>query len=124
MKEKQRYLILFVGTIILGLASRKISFIPVCTGDMLYAIMAYWLFRILLTNNTLKASFCYALLFCFSIEFLQLVQLPLFIWIRNHPLLRLVFGQGFLWTDLIAYFAGASIAYILDLKIIRGRKNH
>jgi len=119
MKEKQRYIILFISTIILGLVSRKMTFIPPLTGDALYAMMTYWLFRILLTNNALKISLYYALIFCFCIEFLQLIQLPLFIWIRAHPFLRLIFGQGFLWSDLLAYIFGATAAYLLDIKVVR-----
>ncbi|MCW2263715.1 hypothetical protein M2265_005138 [Sphingobacterium kitahiroshimense] len=45
---------------------------------------------------------------------MQLIQTPFFIYIRNNPVLRLVFGQGFLWSDLFGYIAGTGIAYLLD----------
>ncbi|MGJ1348951.1 DUF2809 domain-containing protein [Sphingobacterium sp. UBA7253] len=98
----------------MGLLSRKISAIPTITGDVLYAVMIYWLSRFLFTRKSLLFSFTATLIFCFAIEFLQLVQHPLLIWIRNNPLLRLVFGQGFLWSDLVAYCLGTVGAACID----------
>ncbi|WP_394677856.1 DUF2809 domain-containing protein [uncultured Sphingobacterium sp.] len=114
MKPKIHYLLRVVLTIFLGLLSRKISAIPTITGDVLYAVMIYWLSRFLFTRKPLLFSFTTTLIFCFAIEFLQLVQNPLLIWVRNNPLLRLVFGQGFLWSDLVAYCLGAVGAACID----------
>ncbi|WET68273.1 DUF2809 domain-containing protein [Sphingobacterium sp.] len=116
MKRKTRihYLLFVALTIFLGLLSRKISVIPTITGDVLYAVMIYWLSRFLFTRKSLLFSFATTLIFCFAIEFLQLVQYPLLIWVRSNPLLRLVFGQGFLWSDLAAYCLGAIGAAFLD----------
>ncbi|WP_369012311.1 DUF2809 domain-containing protein [Sphingobacterium sp.] len=111
---KIRYLFLVGLTILLGLLSRKISAIPPITGDVLYAVMIYWLSRFLFTGKSLLFSFVATIIFCFSIEFLQLVQCPLLRSIRSNPLLRLVFGQGFLWSDLVAYCIGTIGAALWD----------
>ena len=111
---KIEYLFLVGLTILLGLLSRKISAIPPITGDVLYAVMIYWLSRLLFMGKSMLFSFVATIIFCFSIEFLQLVQYPLFRWIRSNPLLRLVFGQGFLWSDLVAYCIGAIGAALWD----------
>lgn len=115
--NKIRYIGLAVVTILLGLASRKIAFVPATMGDLLYAVMVYWLCRFLFFNQSNLFSLRIALTFCFFIECLQLVQTPFFIYIRNNPILRLVFGQGFLCSDLLAYAAGAFIALLLDKSI-------
>lgn len=121
MTAKKTYIIAFLITIFSGLLSRKLTAIPLITGDILYAIMAYWMFRILFSNKNLSISIISAILFCFTIEFLQLVQAEPLIWLRNHPYLRLIFGQGFLWTDLIAYIIGTFIAWAID-KILISKK--
>lgn len=113
-KTKICYLFLVIITIILGLASRKTTIIPAIIGDILYAVMAYWIFRFLFYNRSKLFSFKIALTFCFFIECMQLIQTPFFIYIRNNPILRLVFGQGFLWSDLIGYLVGVTIAFLLD----------
>lgn len=112
------YFILLIITIILGLLSRKVSWLPLATGDALYAVMTYWGFRFLLFRRPYYYSLSCALLFCFGLEFLQLVQHPILVELRSHPILRLIFGQGFLWTDLIAYSLGAVIACLIDKKFI------
>ncbi|WP_410528282.1 DUF2809 domain-containing protein [Sphingobacterium sp. CZ-UAM] len=110
------------ATIALGLLSRKITGIPLSWGDGLYAVMIYWLCRFIFFQRSLSFCLVSSLAFCFTIEFLQLVQHPLLISVRNHPLLRLLLGQGFLWSDLIAYIAGSAIAFLLDRSFHRSKK--
>lgn len=117
-KNRLKYFILIIGTIVLGLLSRKMSWLPLATGDALYAVMIYWGFRFLFIKKSLYYSFVMAFVFCFSIEFLQLIQTPFLINARNHSILKLILGQGFLWTDLIAYGLGGSVAYLFDEKFI------
>ncbi|MEN5234025.1 DUF2809 domain-containing protein [Sphingobacterium faecium] len=114
INKKIRYIFLAIITIIVGLASRKLTFIPAVTGDILYAVMVYWLSRFLFYDRSNLFSFTTAVVFCFFIECLQLVQYPFLIYIRNNPILRLVFGQGFLWSDLIGYIVGVALAFFLD----------
>ncbi|WP_181390421.1 DUF2809 domain-containing protein [Sphingobacterium sp. UBA7625] len=101
----------------MGLLARKITVIPLYVGDSLYAVMTYWLCRFIFFHRSFNFCFVSTLVFCFTIEFLQLVQHPLLISVRSHPLLRLLFGQGFLWSDLLAYIAGAFFALLLDRSI-------
>jgi len=115
------YLVLMCATIVFGLLSRKITGIPLSVGDGLYAVMIYWLCRFIFFQRSLNFCFVSSLVFCFAIEFLQLVQHPLLISLRSHPLLRLLFGQGFLWSDLIAYIAGSAIAFLLDRSFHRSK---
>lgn len=113
------YIIAFVLTIFLGLLSRKINGIPLILGDILYATMTYWMFRIIFLNKSPRLIFLLAITFCFTIESLQLIQIEPLIWARNHAILRLVLGQVFLWTDLIAYLIGVTLAYLIDKKYLK-----
>jgi hypothetical protein len=119
---KAHYLALIIITIAMGLLSRKIKVIPLYVGDSLYAVMAYWLCRFIFFQRSFSFCFVSSLVFCFAIEFLQLVQHPLLISIRSHPLLRLLFGQGFLWSDLVAYIVGSVIAFLLDRSFHRAKR--
>ncbi|MBD1428862.1 ribosomal maturation YjgA family protein [Sphingobacterium litopenaei] len=121
-KRRHLYFILIIITIALGLFSRKIDSLPLATGDALYAVMVYLGFRFVFIRKPLYYALLLSIVFCFIIEFLQLVQSPLLIEARNHSLLRLVLGQGFLWSDLIAYSIGAFVCYLLDKKFIFSKK--
>lgn len=116
------YFILSGLVMVLGLLSRKLSgslpeFINFWLGDFLWALMVYFLFRILHSNFTIKTNLLISVSFCYLIEFSQLVHGAFIDSIRATPLGGLVLGFGFLWSDLAAYLAGvltgAGIDYVL-----------
>lgn len=76
IKATKIYLMAFFISIAIGLLSRKIHFIPTITGDIIYAVMSYWMFRVLFHTKALIFSLIASLSFCFTIELLQLIQYP------------------------------------------------
>ena len=118
-KSRITYLILTIATIILGLLSRHFKFIPLFIGDILWAIMVYFIMRFLFISKTVKFNVIAALLFCFLIEFSQLYKAP---WINDlrHTLFgRLVLGEGFLWSDLLCYVIGVGIGVGVDAYFLK-----
>ncbi|MDQ1164984.1 DUF2809 domain-containing protein [Flavobacterium sp. SORGH_AS_0622] len=114
MKSRVYYFIIFLSIIFLGILSRKISFIPLWIGDFLYAVMIYFLVRIFLS---LKKAFLIAfisILICYSIEFLQLYQAEWIVELRKTLFGRYVLGQGFLWSDILAYTFGIAYAFLVE----------
>jgi hypothetical protein len=55
-----------------------------------------------------------ALLFCYCIEFQQLYRAEWILNLRNSTLGHYVLGQGFLWSDLVFYTIGITVAYFMD----------
>ena len=116
-----KYGLIAILTIILGLLSRKIDGIPFFIGDVLYAILQYLILNAFFgTHNKLLIAVV-ALLFCFIIECSQLLTHPILNSIRSTTIGKLVLGQGFLWSDLLAYFIGITVVYIIDTRIFRKR---
>lgn len=91
--------------------------IPAITGDALYAVMMFLMVKFLLINTDYRKIAVISLAICFMIELSQLYDAPWFNQIRNTNLGALVFGRGFLWTDLLAYTVGTVFCLILALKI-------
>ena len=106
-------------TLILGILSRKITDIPLFIGDVLYAVLIYFGFRFLLIDLKKATSLLLSLLFCFSIEILQLVQIDWLIAIRKTTLGHYVLGVGFLWLDLLCYIIGTLLAFLIDWKFVK-----
>lgn len=104
---------------LLGILSRKINFIPLFIGDILYAILIYFGFCFLFPIKNRKQILLFSVLFCFSIEISQLLDLNCLNEIRSTTLGRYILGQGFLWTDLLCYTIGTILAYHFDLKLIK-----
>lgn len=113
------YFLLFVFIIFLGILSRKISFIPLWIGDFLYAVMIYALVRIFFPVKKASLIVLLSLLICYSIEFLQLYQGEWMIELRKTLFGRYVLGQGFLWSDILAYTFGIITAFISEKLILK-----
>lgn len=105
--------------IFLGIISRKTDFIPLYFGDLLYAVMIYLLIRIFLIKNRPIQIAIFSLLICYSVETFQLYKADWIITIRKTLFGRYVFGQGFLWTDILAYTFGIAIAFIIEKIILK-----
>ncbi len=117
MKSRIYYFIIFLSIIFLGILSRKISFIPLWIGDFLYAVMIYFLVRIFLPFKKVYLIALISLLICYGIEFLQLYQAEWIIELRKTLFGRYVLGQGFLWSDILAYTFGITVSLAAE-KII------
>lgn len=123
-RSRYLYFILILLTIITGLLSRT-SIIPSVVypylGDFLYAVMSFFIVGFLFPKmKTLPAVFC-SVLFCYFIEFFQLCELDFFEKLRQNQFMRLILGQGFLWSDMFCYTLGGFSCYWIENT--RGFKN-
>jgi hypothetical protein len=103
-----------IGIIVLipiGLYSRHVSWIPEETGDALWAMMVFCLWRIILVKKELPLIALVSLAHSFLVEFSQLIRWPWLVSFRNTFIGHMMLGQGFLWIDLLAYSIGVAIIY-------------
>ena len=114
-----QYFILIFFVIALGITSRKMDRVPTFFGDTLYAVMVYFGMRMFFINLNIKKTAILALIFCFSIEFLQLCRAEWILEIRRTTLGHYVLGQGFLWSDLGYYALGVMIGFCMDSSWVR-----
>jgi len=108
------YFVITVLVVFLGIASRKVNGIPLLIGDFLYAVMVYFGFRMLLLNSSAVPKILLPLVLCYVIEVQQLYDATWIVSIRNTTIGHYVLGQGFLWSDLVAYTFGIGIAFVID----------
>ena len=123
-KMRVTYLIAIAITILLGLASRNWStllpsFVAQNVGDILWAMMVYFGFRLLLVRKSALTAIWLSFLFSFGIELSQLYQEDWINQIRRTTLGALILGKGFLVEDLVRYTAGIIIATVLDTAAIK-----
>jgi vacuolar-type H+-ATPase subunit I/STV1 len=113
-KTRIHALILVCFTIILGLISRKITIFPLWIGDMLYGVMIFFIVSFIYIKKPTRIVATISLALCYLIEFSQLYQAEWINSIRKTLPGRLVLGQGFLWSDLLAYSVGIlAVSWIL-----------
>ena len=106
--------------IALGLLSRRVKFVPAACGDALWAMMVYCCFRIVLIRKPMIISAMAALITSFAIEFSQMLTPDWLVKIRSTFLGHMLLGQGFLWSDLLAYTIGIAVIYGLTALIRQG----
>lgn len=117
MKKRLNYLILVVVTIGIGLFSRRLEVIPFWIGDSLWAVMVYLIVRSILINKKQLIALQVSILFSYLIELSQVLEWNWLVMVRKHVIGRLILGQGFLWSDIMAYTLGIIIIYSLDSSI-------
>ena len=117
MKDTFCYFILIVVTIIVGLLSRYYAAVPLFIGDVLWALMVYFIMRFLFIKAQTNRIVIYSMSFCYAIEFSQLYKAPWIDKLRHTLFGRLVLGDTFLWGDLLSYTVGIAIGVLISLFI-------
>jgi len=118
MKRKRLvYLIALAVVIITGLLSRRFSSIPNTVGDGLWAVAVFCCWRILMPGKSLCFIAILSLFTAFSVEFLQLIQYDWLVNFRSTTFGHLLLGQGFIWTDLLAYLIGVTLIYFIAIPL-------
>ncbi len=120
MMIKSKLLIPIIGIILLipiGLISRRIGWIPTETGDALWAMMVFCLWRIVLQNKKLPLVAITSLVHCYLVEFSQMITWRWLVSFRQTFIGHMMLGQGFLWIDLLAYSIGIIVIYMIFSRI-------
>jgi hypothetical protein len=108
---------------ILGLSTRHFrtylpNWINLYLGDILWALMIFFLFGVIFKTIETKWVAGLTLLFSFSIEISQLYHSPWIDILRSTTLGGLVLGYSFLWSDLVSYSIGICIGVFIERNII------
>jgi len=88
-------------------------FIRPYLGDVLVVILLYCFLKSFLRLSVLTAALI-VLVFSFSIEFLQLINIVELLQLEKSLLARTVIGTSFSFGDLLAYMAGIGIIVMVE----------
>ncbi len=120
MMIKSKLFTPIIGIILLipiGLISRRIGWIPTETGDALWAMMVFCLWRIVLHNKKLPTVAIVSLAHCYLVEFSQMITWRWIVSFRQTFIGHMMLGQGFLWINLLAYSIGIIVIYMIFSRI-------
>lgn len=121
-RPRLRYAVLLATTVIVGLLSRThfsanrmvLAFARAYVGDVLYTTAVYFLLALVWPRSPSARLCAIALAYSVAIEFSQLIDTPWAHAVRANRLGALVFGRGFLPSDLVCYVIGAGLALAVD----------
>lgn len=122
-RSRVLYCIFIIITMILGLLSRKISYLPYVikaySGDVLWALMIFFMAAFIFNEKKSVIVSIIALGFSYSIEFSQLYHSPWIDSIRSTTLGGLILGFGFLWSDILCYTIGVLAGICIEKLVIK-----
>lgn len=115
---------LFAITVAAGLGSRRFPdrlplFLATYAGDTLWAAMVYWIIVFVRPRLSPLAAAIGTFGFALAIELSQLYHARWLDAIRATRAGALALGQGFLWSDVACYAAGAGLALAIDVALFR-----
>lgn len=118
------YIALIVATVATGLATRRFGaflppFIAAYAPDALWALMVFWIVRLLWPRGATLQVALTALAFSYTIEISQLLHPAWLDAIRHTRLGGLVLGFGFLWSDIACYTVGVGMGILMDRRLAR-----
>ncbi len=124
-RKRTWYLLAFIVTIALGLASRRFphilpSALGKYPGDALWAIMVFFGMGAIFNKVPSFELGCGALAFSFGIEALKLCQAPWLVSLRHTTPGHLVFGHVFAWQNLVAYTVGILLGLLVEALVVPG----
>ncbi|MBC8047186.1 MAG: DUF2809 domain-containing protein [Fimbriimonadaceae bacterium] len=90
-------------------------------GDVLVVMLIYSFIKSFWDMPIFKAAL-YVLLFAYSIEFLQYLQLLKFLELEDSKIAAVILGRNFTWIDMGAYTVGICLIIITE-KILLKRNN-
>ena len=89
------------------------SFIRPYLGDALVVILLYCFVKSFLKLSVATVA-TFVLLFAFTIEFLQFLNIVEKIGLQNSKLARTVIGTSFSWEDIVCYIIGITIVLVIE----------
>jgi hypothetical protein len=91
----------------------KDRFVRPYLGDVLVVILLYCFLKSFFKIKVLTAAFG-VLVFAFAIEFLQYLQVVIFLGLENSKVARTVLGTSFSWEDLLMYVVGLAVVLVAE----------
>ncbi|MCK5133008.1 MAG: DUF2809 domain-containing protein [Candidatus Sabulitectum sp.] len=119
-RSRTRLFFLFILVVAAGLFSRSgyasvlPQFVQNYAGDTLWALALYLLLAFVSPGAGAKELMFLSLIISFAVEFSQLYQADWINSVRNTGPGGLILGFGFKWSDLLCYFAGIFIGFVID----------
>jgi hypothetical protein len=110
---------LFIVEVLIALFVRD-RFIRPYFGDVLVVILVYSFVMTFLKLPVVPVAIG-VIVFAFTIEFLQYLQIVKILGLENSEVMSTVLGTSFAWNDMVAYFAGFVV--ILIVERLRGGKS-
>ncbi len=110
-------LLLFTIEVLIAMYVRD-NFVRPYLGDVIVVILIYCFLKSFLKLSVVITAIV-VLLFAFTIEFLQYINIVEKLGVSDSKLARTVIGTSFAWEDIVCYVAGIIIVIAVEKKLLK-----
>jgi len=110
-------ILIFVAEVLIAMFVHD-NFVRPYMGDVLVVILIYCFLKSFLKLPVLVSAIA-VLIFSFTIEFLQYLNIVEKLGLEKFKIARIVIGTSFAWADLLAYAAGIVVVLIAEKYLLK-----
>ncbi|PZU84257.1 MAG: DUF2809 domain-containing protein [Chryseobacterium sp.] len=103
---------IFFVEVMIATKLRNIFFVRAYLGDVLVVMLMYYFIKAFFDFDSTKLIIGIFIFSCL-IEFAQYFKFAEVLGFQNNPIMMTVMGNSFSWIDILCYFAGCVILYLI-----------
>ena len=110
--------VIFVVEVLIATKLKDIFFVRAYLGDVFVVMLMYYFIKAFFDINHTKLIIG-ILIFSCLIEFLQYFHFGELLGFKDNKIVMIVLGNSFSWIDILCYFAGCVILFLIESKSYR-----
>lgn len=119
MKFNLKYFLIavaiFVVEVLIATILKDIFFVRAYLGDVFVVMLMYYFIKAFFDFEPVKLIIGIFVFSC-SIEFLQYFHFGELLGFKDNRIVMIVLGNSFSWIDILCYFAGCAILYLIEVR--------
>ena len=119
MKFNLKYFLIavaiFVVEVLIATKLKDIFFVRAYLGDVFVVMLMYYFIKAFFDFEPVKLIIGIFIFSC-SIEFLQYFHFGELLGFKDNRIVMIVLGNSFSWIDILCYFAGCVILYLIEVR--------
>lgn len=122
MKFNLKYFLIavaiFVVEVLIATQLKEIFFVRAYLGDVFVVMLMYYFIKAFFNFNPVKLIIGIFIFSCL-IEFLQYFHFGELLGFKDNKIVMIVLGNSFSWIDILCYFVGCVILFLIESKSYR-----
>lgn len=110
--------IIFLTEILIATKLKDIFFVRAYLGDVFVVMLMYYFIKAFINFESVKLIIGIFIFSCL-IEFLQYFHFGELLGFKDNRIMMIVLGNSFSWIDVLCYFSGCLILYLVEARIYR-----
>jgi len=110
--------IIFIVEVLIATKLKDIFFVRAYLGDVLVVMLIYYFIKAFFNLNPTKLIIRIFVFSCL-IEFLQYFHFGELLGFKDNRIMMIVLGNSFSWIDILCYFAGCVILFLIESNFYR-----